>query len=242
MDQQMIRGVAGKLYRRYVAGTDFATCLSLEELEHAGIVGYLEANRKVKPSENGDAGAYYYQCVKGRMLDLIRKQALVRIPQLPYDRLKKLLAAKRQLERNGATANHDQLAEKLGWSVAEIDEMLASIPKVFSADRRKPGAEDDGTDFYDIFTASAGKAAPQLETALKKEIAALISRCMAELESQRQLILSARYLEDLRLKELAERFACTLQAIHYQEKQALKQMRVCLEKNGWQWDGSESEP
>ena len=76
---------------------------------------------------------------------------------------------------------------------------------------------------------------------MKKEAAYLIGVCLENLEVERRLVLTARYLEDVSLQDLASGFSCTPQAIHYREKQALSQMRKCLEKNGWHWDGSEEE-
>ncbi len=236
----MIRGVAGKIYRHYVAGTEYEVGLSHEDLIHAGVVGYLEAGKRHQQGGNSDSSSFYYMNVKGRMLDLVRKQAMVRIPQLPYAKLKELMAARNELEQAGTDAAEEQLAEKLGYSVEEVSTLLASVPRVFSADRSGRPDEYGDADYYDTLLTSKQKKTVQLDRVLKKEISGLIQLCLDRLESGRQrLILAARYLEDMRLRELAESFGCTEQAVHYQERKGLQQMQSCLEKNGWQWDGSE---
>ena len=242
IDQQMIRRVAGRLYGRYVARTQYEVGVTREDLFHAGIIGWLEAERRLNKEDGGDPGSFYYLNVQGRMLDLIRKQALVRIPGFQYKKLKQLLAVRKDLENQGRVADESLLAEMLGWTVKEVRNLLASVPRVFSADAASCDGEGEREQYYSSFQTFSEKDSPQMTQTLKDEVAALIQHCLDRLESAKQrMILAARYFEDMRLKDLAVGFSCTEQAVHYQEGKALEKMRDCLEKNGWQWDGSEDE-
>ncbi len=149
-----------------------------------------------------------------------------------------LKAARKELEEQLNSVDSSALAKHLGWKKKEVENLLASEPKVFSGDEQKNGENSAGSFFERLHGSTS--SAPQLDAALQKERAALVGHCLKQLKTARQrLILVARYLEDVRLKELAVQFNCTEQAVHYQETVALKQMRTCLEGNGWQWDKDE---
>ncbi len=238
MDMQMIRGVAGKLFNQCVRNSDFEHSLTVDDLVSAGIIGYLEAEKRLKSEKSDNPSFFLYQNVRGRMIDLLRKQAVVRIPQQPYGRLKELKAMKKELEQQVGEATPAMLASRLGWKKSEIEILLAAEPKVFSGDSIKNGEESGGS-FFESFL-STKSLAPQLDATLKEEIASLIKHCLEQLKTPKQrLILTARYLEEMRLKELAVLFNCTEQAVHYQERISLQQMRSCLEDNGWQWEKDE---
>ncbi len=223
------------MYNRYVRDTDFEHRLTREDLVHAGVVGYLEAEQRLEADKSDNPSFFIYQNVSGRMMDLVRKQPMVKMPQQPYGRLKELKAAKKELEQCHDSVDTFKLAQHLGWEKNEVDRLLDSVPKVFSGDSRRDG-DDAAGNFFDRLQGVKNNA-PQLDATLKKEIAALVAHCLEQLKTARQrLILTTRYLEEMRLKDLAARFNCTEQAVHYQEGVALKQMRSCLENNGWQWD------
>lgn len=77
MDQNMIRGVAGKMYNQYVRGTDYEHRLTKDDLVHAGVVGYLEAQQRLEADKSDNPSFFLYQNVSGRMMDLVRKQLMV---------------------------------------------------------------------------------------------------------------------------------------------------------------------
>jgi RNA polymerase sigma factor (sigma-70 family) len=164
---------------------------------------------------------------------------MVKMPQQPYGKLKELKAAQKELQELHEIVDTGMVAARLGWKDREVEQLLDSEPKVFSGDTCKNDDDGAGSFFETLYGSKS--AAPQLDDILKKEIAALVAHCLGQLKTARQrLILTARYLEEMRLKDLAVRFNCTEQAVHYQEGIALKQMRSCLENNDWQWDGEDS--
>lgn len=233
----MIRRQARGVYSQYVRGTGFEPNLTLDELVHAGVVGWLEANKRHIDSNTVNP-VFFIKNVRGRMLDLVRKQALVKMPQEPYAKVKQLMAAKKKLAHNGETITSQRLAAELNWQIEEVETLLRTIPKVFSADT-VAGQRENNHDFWEKHTEKRTKP-KQLDSLLKKEIADLIDYCLKQLENSRQrLIVTARYLQETSLKELALLFDCTEQAIHYQERQGLGKMRSCLDDNGWQWEGDE---
>lgn len=239
MDQKMIRSVACKLYRKYVAGTEHEARITHEDLIHAGVIGWLEAERRLDSEQPGDGGSYFYLNVQGRMKDLIRKQPLVRMPQIPYTKVKAVMNLSTDMEKAGEVVTPAILARKLNWSVEEINSLLASVPHVISADRAQADDDENSKGLYDTLLTDKQQHQPQLDGVMRKEIAELIQHCLANLgDGRTRLILAARYLEDITLQDLADRFGCTAQTVHYQEKKGLKKMRSCLEKNGWEWDGS----
>lgn len=241
MDYELIRRTAKKIYFSSVVGTDFEKTVELEDLVHAGLQGYLKAQRRLVANEESNPGAYFNKWVYGSTIDFLRKQAMVNLPQKRYQKLKTALTFKKQLEAQGALVEDGQLAEKLGWELAELQELFASVPRVVSAEQDTGGEGGESYNLFDSLVTEQGRA-KQLSTALKNEIVDLLESCLAGLKDARQrFILVAKFQEDLTLRELGESFALTEQAIHYQANQGLKQMKSCLQKNGWQWDGTEED-
>ncbi|CAG35943.1 sigma-70 family RNA polymerase sigma factor [Desulfotalea psychrophila] len=236
-DQDMIVGVARKLYHNYVAGSASEVGISVEDLIQTGIIGYLEAKSRLD-KEKGDGKAFIFMRMKGNQLSLIRRQALVRMPQKTYAKVKELLAVRKQLEASCVEATDQLLAERLGWTVKEIHQLLASVPRVFSSDDVTDNEES--SDFYESHFLPGQNPQPLISEMEKKEIADLIQGCLARLENPRQrLILVAKYFEGINVKKLADRFGCSRYFVESEEQKGLGQMQTCLEKSGWQWDGAE---
>lgn len=241
MDQKFIQNIAKRLYSTSVAGSDFEKTVELDDLVHAGVKGYLKADQRFDSDNGGNQGAFYYMRIYGAMVDFLRTQAMVNLPQKRYARYKKAMAVKRRLESSGVEVGDALLAKELGCDLAKLQDLLSSVPRVASAESLVPGQREESCNLFDRLVTEQGKA-KQLSTTLKKEIVELLEACLAQLKDPRQrFIIVARFQEDITLKLLSEQFAVTEQAICYQVNQGLDKMKNCLQKNGWQWDGSENE-
>lgn len=237
IDREMINSAARKLYRTCVAGTDFEKSIQFEDLVHAGVQGYLSSSARLDHDQFADPQPFLRKRVYGEMLDMLRRQSLVHLPQKKYGLLKQLRAARRKLEQSGADVDEKLLADYLGWTLAELQELQASAPRIFS-DQLETGG-DENFSLFDVLETEQGRER-QLSAALQKELLALLEICLSLLDDARlRFILVARFQEDLTLRELAAQFGVSEQAIHYQATKGLGRMRDCLESRGWHWDGGE---
>jgi RNA polymerase sigma factor (sigma-70 family) len=63
----------------------------------------------------------------------------------------------------------------------------------------------------------------------------LLAHCLEALpETRDRIIVKARKLENITLRELAETFACSIENIRKREQAALRQLKDCLQRGGWQ--------
>ena len=69
---------------------------------------------------------------------------------------------------------------------------------------------------------------------LKKDLARVMKKCLEGLaDAAEKMILVARTLESVTLRQLAEQFSCSIEKIRQTEIRAKSRMRTCLEKHDW---------
>lgn len=207
---------------------------TLEDLCHYGIMGLLEAKPRFKPETGVPWLAYAANRVWGAMLDAIRKQPLVAMSQNRRQKVKQLQQAVTELSRGSGERTPAELAEHLGWSIEEVFETAAdtlSFIPVSETDWR--GEQDDapGEILPD------GGSGPELQ-ALRAELAELVHKCLEELPSALdRIVLQGRYLEGLKLRQLAQTLDCSEQAVQQRQKKAERQMKECIESCDWEGSG-----
>ena len=123
----------------------------------------------------------------------------------------------------------------MGWSTEQVDQTLALIPSVITIAEEDSHLNDMGN-FTDgaILTNHSEESDPQANL-LKKELSQLVEHCLQTLpEIRDRLIIKARKLEDVTLRELAASFNCSIESVRKREKIALIQLKECLQRKGWQ--------
>ena len=221
---------AKRAYRLYVAGTDYEHQISLDDLKHVGVIGYLEAESRFDESRGVDRKTFLGYRVRGSIIDWLRKQPMVSLPQTQYGRVKALKECREKLQKSGLQASDEELAADLEWEVDEVRRTGALTPYVRSLDKE---IDDDGYSGYDML---ADRRPQPQDRIPDREISTLIEICLKNLpSSEERLILMARMQRDIKLKHLARQFGCTPQAVHQREKRALERMKNCLQSHGWNW-------
>ncbi len=226
---------AKKAYRQYVAGTESEQLISLDDLKHAGVIGYLEAESRFDHKRGVDQRTFLGYRVRGAIIDWLRKQPMVSLPQGQYSRVKALRECREHLMKTGSEATDEQLAACLHWNVDEVQKTRALKPYVRSLDKQK---KEEGGCELDLLP---DRGLQPLDSVIEKEVAQLIDICLKNLpSSEDRLILIARMQREIKLKQLAMQFGCSPQAIHQREKRALEKMKECLLAHGWAWEDEEN--
>ncbi len=234
-DKKMVQRIARRVYIRYTPGGADGRALTKEELFHYGIIGLLEAQKNFAKDQGTPWAVFAAFRIEGAMLDHIRKAPLIRLPQKVQERVRKLKDVRSQLEQDGDPVCAHNMAKMLNWSTEEVEETLALIPSVITI-AEEDSRYDDAGNFTDevVLTDRSEDCDPQ-DNLLKKELALLVEHCLQTLpEIRDRLIIKARKLEDVTLRELAASFKCSIESIRKREKTALIQLRECLQRNGWQ--------
>jgi len=233
----LITSCARKVYRQYVAGTDSEHLVSVDDLKHAGAIGYLEANNRFDASRGSDKRIFLGIRVRGAIISWLRNQPLVRMPQGQYGRVKDLREVRSHFMKIGKETSPAAVADFLGWDEEEVHRIDRLQPHVKSLHRSTNDDEGRTSTMLDNFP---GNMAQPQDELLEKEIAQLIQLCLENLATDdERVLLHARMREDMKLKQVAAIFGCTPQAVHQRQKKALASMKDCLQQKGWNWESDE---
>jgi len=226
----LVRRIASDIYTEYCPAGE-AGQVTKDDLYHYGIIGLLEAKSRYDKKKGVPWLAFAAFRIRGAMLDQLRIQPIIRLPQEKQKRVKVLKQARTELERNGRNADPAALAGKLGWSVEEVYGVLKLSPAMvpIHEDRSAGGTGDE---YRGEMLVDQG-ANPETK-AIKTQLAELIHKCLEALPSpEDRLVIVGRVLEGLKLRELAETLGCSSERVRQLQLQAQEKMKACLERHGW---------
>ena len=137
----LIRWTARKTYYRHVPNSAGRGIIELSDLEHQGILGWLEAP-EYDEAQNTPVTAFARPYVYGRMMDYLRKTlALVRVPQDRWAEVRTLQQAKEEMLQAGEAPGHEKLAARLGWPIGKVASVERDIPEPLRSTRTIAGAD-----------------------------------------------------------------------------------------------------
>ena len=226
----LIRWTARKTYYRHVPQSAGHGIIELSDLEHQGILGWLEAP-EYDEAQSTPITAFARPYVYGRMMDFLRKSlALVRVPQDRWTEVRALQQAKEELLQAGETPGHEKLAARLGWPIGKVASVERDIPRSVPIDSGEHRSARPSAGAVDELV--SGELTPE-QSMLRRQLARGVQACLGELTPRDRMVVLGRRLESLKLKELAERLGCSMERVRQLESRALTRLRECLEARGW---------
>ena len=228
-ETRLVRGIASTVFEKYCPAGEQAV-MTRDDLYHWGIIGLCEAKQRYDDSRDIPFPVFSARRIEGEMIDNIRKLPMIRLPQEKQNKVKELKAAREDLFKKGGPVSPETLAEKLGWRVDEVHNVLNLSPSLtFMVDDSQD--EDDIGAGGEILRDNSQN--PE-ELTIKKELARAVNRCLEALSTATdRLVLTGRILKNLTLKDLADTLNCSLEKVRLVQKQAEGLMRDCLERQGW---------
>jgi RNA polymerase sigma factor for flagellar operon FliA len=165
------------------------------------------------------------------MLDELRRMDWV--PRSIHDKARKVQAVVTALEQaHGQLPQEAQIAQALKMSHAAYAEMMEEIrPAAFVCLDAAPAAEWDGEESHHESIADEAQENP-VEGAARRELASLIADRLQALPPMQRQVLALYYFEDLRLREIAATFGVTESRICQIHAQAVRALRIFMEKQG----------
>jgi len=229
-ETSLVRKIAVEVYVSYCPARE-AGDITREDLYHYGIMGLLEAKPKYDKSRGVPWLAFAAFRIRGAMMDQIRRQPMIRVPQASQQKVKQLKEVRTELAKTGSLAHPETLAEKLGWSVEEVHEVSGRSIS-FSSVHADSEATDSEFEYKEV-TLTDDRPSPEAKV-IHKEMAHLINKCLETLPSpEERLIIVSRVCEGLKLKELAKVLGCSLENVRQRQKQVEKLLKICMERHGW---------
>jgi RNA polymerase sigma factor for flagellar operon FliA len=230
----LIRRIAAEVYRDCCPAGE-AGQITKEDLCHHGVIGLMESKQTYDRSRGVPWIKFAAFRVRGAMMDQLRMQPMIRIPQARQRKVKELKEARNELTRNGMDTRPESLARRLKWSVEEVHKVSGLMPNLIQAEEERTDRENEAA-FSGVVLRNDNDD-PEALT-LKKETAELVQRCLETLPSpQDRLVIVSRVIEGLKLKDLAETLGCSIENIRQWQKRVEKLMRACMERHGWSMEG-----
>lgn len=224
----LIRWTARKTYHRHVPDGASGGIIEIADLEHQGILGWLEAP-DYDETRNTPIAAFARPYVYGRMMDFLRKTlALVRLPQDRWTEVRALQQAKEEMQQVGEAPGREKLATRLGWPTGKVASVERETPRAGPLDA---GERWGWTPTGAVHELVLDEITPE-QSILRRQLADDVQACLGELAPRDRLVVLGRQLESLKLKELAERLGCSMERVRQIEKRALARLRQCLEARG----------
>ncbi len=200
-----------------------------DDLYSAGLVGLLDAVRRFDRKCGSSFEHYARVRIRGAILDELRR--LDWVPRSVHDKAKKVARVMQELaQRQGCIPNDAQMAAALHLSLNDYEELQEEIRPasyVCLDSMQDDGSETTGPS-HDLIADDA-QPDPGTGTATR-EMARLIEDRLQQLPDMQRKVLALYYLEDLRLREIAEVFGVTESRICQIHAKAILALKALLKQ------------
>jgi len=188
----LVKYTAERLAVRFPASVD------VDDMISAGIFGLMDAIEKFDLGRGVKFETYCVSRIRGSILDSVREQDWV--PRLVRSRSSKLGKEWQALEeRLGRPPTDYEMAQSLGVSLDEYDEMLREATVVGFQSLSEEMPEDDQKAMRRVDVVEDARGESPLDEIHKKEIKEFVTRGLATKE---RLVLILYYFEELTMKEI----------------------------------------
>jgi len=201
-----------------------------DDLYSAGLVGLLHAVRRFDRNCGCSFEHYARMRIRGAILDELRR--LDWVPRSVHVKAKKVANMMQKLaQRHGCIPTDAQMARAMHLSLGDYENLLDEIrPAAFVClDSLQDHDNEHGGANYDI-VADDAQADPSTGTA-KREMALLIEEQLKKLPEMQRKVLALYYVEDLRLREIAEVFGVTESRICQVHAKAILALKALLKES-----------
>jgi RNA polymerase sigma factor for flagellar operon FliA len=172
--------------------------LSFEDLVSAGTVGLIKAARDFDASRQAEFKTYAYIRIKGAVLDELRRASL--LPSGVNRQIRAALELSRRItEQTGVAPTEEELAEKMGISVADVFALFESARAQHFVSMDALAQEQPA---LGEMLASADTAAPDSRLD-RAELIDKLAEALQELDERRLQIIVLYYHQHLTMKQIA---------------------------------------
>lgn len=200
------------------------SCVQVEDLIQAGMIGLLEAARNYDASQGASFETYAGIRIRGSMLDEIRKGDWT--PRSLHRKVREISQAMRQIEaEQGRDARDNEVAEKLGMPLDEYHHVLqdASSHQIVSF-------EDIPSKDANIADGLSSRISGPLENLQEDNIKETLAKAISGLPERERLVMSLYYDEELNLRETGEVLGVSESRVCQIHSQALIRLKAKVQR------------
>ena len=230
-EKELVEKIARKVFKKFCPAGPGGQ-IEFDDLVHLGIIGLLEAKKRYDEKRGIPFFVFASVRIRGAMLDQIRMQPIVRTSQEFARKFNSLKKVRESLLRKGEVPEDEKLAEKLGWTLEEVQKVSGQAVHMIQAKETVQNENGGQLEKRGEIIRESGPGSEKL--LLRKELATSIRTCLENLPfDEFRMVLLARVLEDIKLKELADAMGCSIQTVANRQEAARLLMKDCLERQGW---------
>ncbi len=201
--------------------------VELDDLISAGIFGLMDAIDAFDLSRGVKFETYCVPRIRGAMLDELRNMDWV--PRLVRSRARKLMEASKTLsDRLGRQPTHDELAEHMSLSAAELERMMFDANAVNLVSLNKKWFETDGSkDISEIDLVEDQKGEDPTTRIQKTDLMRLVTKGLSRNE---RLIIILYYYEEMTMKEVGMTLDLSESRVSQMHSSIVERLQLQLEE------------
>jgi RNA polymerase sigma factor FliA len=221
----LVKITAGRLVTSLPGGLD------REDLVGAGVIGLIKSVDQFDPSRDVKFETYAIALIRGAILEMLRDEDWV--PRSIREKLKALDKAMSALEsRLGQPASETQIAEHMGITVGEVNELLVRMGRtnIYSLDDILGTSDsDDQIHFMDLIVDEDANPSGEVEG---KEIRRILAAGVDKLPDRERLVVALYYFEGLTFKEIGRVLGVSESRVYQLHTQAMNRLRNFMRAEG----------
>jgi RNA polymerase sigma factor for flagellar operon FliA len=218
----LVKYVAGRL------GSGLPAHVDDDDLISYGLLGLIGAIERYDPGRDVKFETYAIARIKGAIIDELR--ALDWVPRSVRSRAREIERAIAELEAKLGTAPTDeQIAEKIGISVDELEESLTDIARSSIAALDELWSVSGEGDQVSLMDTIEDETGPRPEAALDEtEMREALADAIARLPEREKLVVTLYYYEELTLREIGEVLGVTESRVSQLHTKAILRLKARL--------------
>jgi RNA polymerase sigma factor for flagellar operon FliA len=219
----LVKYVAGRL------GSGLPAHVDEGDLVSYGLLGLIGAIERYEPDRDVKFETYAIARIKGAIIDELR--AMDWVPRSVRSRAREIERAMSELEAKLGTAPTDEeIAAKVGITVAELEESLSEIARSSIAALDElwtvSGSDGDQVALIDTIEDTHG---PEPQTALAAtEMREALGEAISRLPEREKLVVTLYYYEELTLREIGEVLGVTESRVSQLHTKAILRLKARL--------------
>lgn len=201
-----------------------------DDLFSAGVMGLIQAVDRYNCDRGANLKTYCTLRIRGAILDELRRQDWV--PRSVHREARRLQEAQAQLaQKLGREPKPDEIAAELGMTTDAFQDLADRVKPVSFISIQEPVlGGDSGDPLFKEETLADQNATDSLRELLGSEDRRILVEQLRQLPKQQMQVLSLYYIEDLRLKEIAEIMSLTESRVSQIHTLAISRLRAAFER------------